>query len=69
MFDLSPFLLKQEWYTKNVLELSEYAPSLHKDILEVICFHFLKIDVHVGYFPFSTIFHATYYKRQICQLN
>ena len=30
---------------KNLLELSEYVPSLHEDILEVICSHFLKIDV------------------------
>ncbi|CAB3982532.1 RNA polymerase I-specific transcription initiation factor RRN3 [Paramuricea clavata] len=36
-----------EFYVKNLLELSEYVPSLHEDILEVICSHFLKIDVEI----------------------
>lgn len=36
-----------ECYIKNLLQLSEYAPSLHQDILEVICINVLKIDVEV----------------------
>lgn len=46
-----PYMMKpliyQECYTKNLLELSEYIPSLYKDILEVICIHLLKIDVEI----------------------
>jgi hypothetical protein len=47
MFWSPSFILffHQEFYVKNLLELSEYVPSLHEDILEVICSHFLKIDV------------------------
>ncbi|XP_046855121.1 RNA polymerase I-specific transcription initiation factor RRN3-like [Xenia sp. Carnegie-2017] len=40
-------LVHHEFYVTNLLQLAEYRPSMHLDLLEVICNNLVKIDVEI----------------------